>query len=296
MLPNYLVIGAAKCGTSSLCHSLGQHPQVFMSRPKEIHFFGRNDPVKTFEWYESFFADAAGKTAVGEGSTSYTHPDIIEACAQEIAEHIPDCRLIYMVRNPLHRLESDWKMRRHDGWAAASVNEAVQEQPSLITHGLYWKNLSVYRRHFRDDQMLIVFFDDFTRDPQTELRRCFEHIGVDPDIVIENAGRPRNAASGYRSYGAIAGRLRHGRFFAAVKRHLPAWVIGTAKSALTKKVEHKPDWDPEVRASVIQSFSEDSQRFLEFCKKSPSHWQTTPGPADSPQTPTSATDGVGIPG
>jgi hypothetical protein len=101
-----------------------------MSIPKEIHYFGRNDPDKTLAWYLSFFQEAVGQNAIGEGSTSYTHPDIIEACAAEIAERIPSCRLIYMVRDPVDRLESDWKMRLREGWSAASINEAVQSQPS----------------------------------------------------------------------------------------------------------------------------------------------------------------------
>jgi hypothetical protein len=279
MLPNFLVIGAPKCGTSSLCHLLGRHPEVFMSRPKEIHFFGRSDPEKTYPWYESFFSEAHGKKAVGEGSTSYSHPEIIEACAAQIAERIPACRLIYMVRDPVERLESDWKMRRHEGWAAACVNDAVEQQPSLITLGLYWKNLSVYRRHFPDEQLLVVFLEDFHRDPDAELRRCWQHLRVDPTVVIEGSHRPRNAASGYRSYGTIASRLRALPLFAEVKRHLPGWALGMGKSVLTSKVRIELRWEPEMLARVAARFEDDSRQFLEFCGKDADFWHSAPGRA-----------------
>ena len=70
MLPNFIVIGAPKCGTTSLCHLLGNHPQVFMSKVKEPHYFGRKDPTKTLLWYEEHFVGAEDKKAIGEGSTS----------------------------------------------------------------------------------------------------------------------------------------------------------------------------------------------------------------------------------
>lgn len=276
MLPNYLVIGAAKCGTSSLCHLLGSHPDAFMSRPKEIHFFGRNDPTRTLEWYQAFFDAAGSKRAVGEGSTSYTHPEIMEAAAEQIHRLIPLCRLIYMVRRPIERLESDWKMRRHDGWPVGTINEAVRNHASLITLGLYWRNLSVYRRHFPDQQIRIVFLEDFTRDPDTELRRCFEHIGVDPDMRIADANRARNAASGYRNYGAVARRLRSAAWFTSVKRFIPRWSMNAAKAVLSRKASLVPEWDPAVRSLALESFTEDSKRLLEFCGKPAEFWAERP--------------------
>jgi hypothetical protein len=281
MLPNYIVIGAAKCGTSSLCHLLGRHPQAFMSSPKEIHYFGRNDPAKTLEWYEAHFAAAQGKTAIGEGSTSYTHPDIIEACAAEIAALIPNCRLIYSVRNPVARLESDWKMRRQDGWTSASINQAIADQPSLVTLGLYWRNLNVYRQHFSDEQILVGFLEDFARDADGELRRYLSHVGVDPAVAIPDADRPRNAAAGYRHYGRLGRLLREGPL-AGLKRIAPPWAVNGAKALLSRRVVHTPEWDPALRAEIIARFAEDSRSLLEFCGKPPDFWSRHEAAASPP--------------
>ncbi len=73
MIPNYLVIGASKCGTSSLCRLLGQHPDMFMSTPKEPNFFCYDHVYeKGWAWYESLFDRADGKLAIGEGTTQYS--------------------------------------------------------------------------------------------------------------------------------------------------------------------------------------------------------------------------------
>ncbi|MCK4821671.1 sulfotransferase [bacterium] len=272
MLPNFIVIGAAKCGTTSICDLLSCHPQIFMSDPKEPHFFGRDDPSKTFQWYEGFFSSVQGEIAVGEGSTSYTHPDIIVPAASEIAEHIPHCRLIYMVRNPIKRLESDWKMRKHEGWAEGTINQAVFAQDTLITHGMYWQNLNVYRKFFADDQILIVFLEDFIVDPEYELERCCRHIGVDPSVSFDNIDKPRNKSDDFRKDGFIAHLLRQTNLLNSMIVKMPKWMIIGAKRVLTRKQALYFEWDDDVRMSVIEKLLDDSRQFLEYCDKPIDFW------------------------
>lgn len=274
MLPNYFVIGAAKSGTTTLCTLLGRHPDVFMSTPKEIHYFGRNNPTKTREWYEAHFASAGSHRAVGEGSTSYTHPDIAAACAKEIAVAVPDARLIYMVRHPLRRLESDWRMRKHEHWAPeGSVNVAVREAgTTLIRHGLYWQNLSVYRRHFPDEQLLVVFLEDFSKSPQIELARCFAHLGVSPDVEIGNPTLRENRSEGFRRDSPVAGWVRHAGLLPTVRKVLPQRLFSWGKSILTNPDRFTVEWDPEVRSWVLGQFRDDACQFLRHCGKDPRFW------------------------
>ncbi|MCK4787025.1 MAG: sulfotransferase domain-containing protein [Desulfobacteraceae bacterium] len=272
MLPNFIVIGAAKCGTTSICDLLGEHPQVFMLDPKEPHFFGRDDPKKTLEWYEALFKSAEGKIAIGEGSTSYTHPNIIHQAASGITEYIPGCRLIYMVRNPIKRLESDWKMRKHEGWAEGPVNEAVKRQPTLITHGMYWQNLSVYRKLFPDKQILIVFLEDFAQNPKQELKRCFEHIHVETSVSIADADKPRNPSNKFRRDGFIARYVRQTPFFNQLKEAVPSRIFQGAKLALTRKQDLTVRWIPQVRRSVTEKLRDDSLELLEHCGKPADFW------------------------
>jgi len=274
VLPNYFVIGAAKSGTTTLCTLLGRHPEIFMSTPKEIHYFGRNDPEKTREWYESHFASASSFRAVGEGSTSYTHPHIVEACATEIAELVPQARLIYMVRHPLGRLESDWKMRKHEQWAPpGSVNEAAREaDTTLIRHGLYWQNLNVYRRLFSDEQILVVFLEDFSKSPQTEMDRCFVHLGVGQDASMGDQVLQKNRSQDFRRDGRLAVWLRETGLLTALRRIMPRRAFSWGKGLLTRSDRFTVQWDPEVRSWVLGQFRDDAGRFLQYCGKPPGFW------------------------
>lgn len=273
MYPNFIVIGAAKCGTSSICDLIGSHTDVFMSSPKEPHFFSRlTDSSLTLEWYQSLFDAGVGKTAIGEGSTSYTNLNRLRWTARRIADTIPNCRLIYMVRHPLRRLESDWMMRRHEGWAPASINKAVQEQATLITAGMYWQNLSAYRGLFPDTQIMVVFLEDFARKPDHELGRCLRHIGVDHSVTIAGAQIPRNAAASFRKDRLFASLIRSRTRLDDVRYQMPGWVRTVAKRLLTRTEKLTVEWDPLLRSSVIDELRDDARQFLEYCNKPPDFW------------------------
>jgi hypothetical protein len=272
MLPNFLVIGAPKCGTSSLCHLLGQHPQIFMSKVKEPHFFGRNDPLKTLKWYKNHFRGSEGFKAVGEGSTSYTHPHIIKKAAFSISEMLPKCRLIYIVRNPIKRLESDWKMRKREGWAQGSLSETVNAQETLVSHGMYFKNITVYRKLFNDSQILILFLEDFSINPMIELKKCFKHLGVDDSIKIKNPEKPLNVSAQFRKDGFTASIVRKTPMFIYLKKVMPLRILNVARLFLTNKYDFEVKWEPEVKSSVIEQIINDSNNFLDYCGKPKDFW------------------------
>jgi hypothetical protein len=178
-----------------------------------------------------------------------------------------------MVRNPLKRLESDWKMRAHEGWAkGGSINESIDLQPTLITQGAYWTNINVYRKHFPDEQILIVFLEDFSRDPNRELARCFAHIGVKPWSGVRNADRPRNASNEFSKDRALGRVMRGSPAFAALRNSIPQWLVEAGKAVLTERPQYTIHWAPEARRRVVTALQEDAMKFLDFCGKQPDYW------------------------
>src|SRR5262245_5376239 len=131
-LPNFLVIGAAKCGTDALCRFLGQHPQIFMCPNREPNFFvaegqaevpycgpGDRDAfesndmwVARLDRYEALFADATAETAIGEGTAWYLY---FESAAKRIRQLVGDARLVAVLRNPIDRAYSAYTMLLGDG-------------------------------------------------------------------------------------------------------------------------------------------------------------------------------------
>lgn len=277
-LPTFLVIGAAKCGTTSIADVLGDHPEVFMTSPKEPHYFSRLTRLRELRpWYSSLFEGAASFRAAGEASTSYSHPHRIEFVAPRIRDTVPDCRLVYMVRHPIRRLESDWKMRLREDRVPESVSDAADHHASLITFGLYWKHLQTYREHFPDEQLLIVFLEDFAEQPQRELSRIFRHIGVDTTFVPDEPGRQRNAADQHRRKGrlarAVAAGLRRLDGYERLRRSIPDWLRRPLKSVLTQPFDASADWDPDALDMVRAYYREDSRQLLHHCGKPLDYWK-----------------------
>jgi hypothetical protein len=163
-------------------------------------------------------------------------------------------------------------MRKHEGWADGSINHAVSVQQSLITHGLYWQNLSVYREHFAEEQILVLFLEDFIADPSRELKKCCNHIGVDPDFSFEEKDRPRNASGNLRRDGKISSFLRKHNLSHQAKSNLPPWLIDIAKRVLTRKQDLHFKWEEDIKVSVQEKFQEDSASLLNHYNKPPDFW------------------------
>lgn len=272
-LPTFMVIGAAKCGTTSLCALLQQHPDVFLTRPKEPNYFGRITNYEcTRKWYESLFAGSEGYGARGEGSTTYSAPKRIEIAAPRIRTEIPDCRLIYIVRHPIRRIESHWKQLRRGWQVAPTINAAVEQEPTIATLGLYWRHLCVYRRLFPDDQILVVFLEDFERDPGAVLERVYTHVGVDPTFRPADARVPHNAATAFQVDTRLSRIARHIPGFRVAKRLAPHRLVAAAQRSLLKPYEERVEWRPETLQAIGAMYRDDSRNLLEHCGKDREFW------------------------
>ena len=274
MLPTFIVIGAAKCGTTSICNVLGSHSDVFMSEPKEPHYFSSSPDSKiTHSWYESLFSSADGHIAIGEGSTSYTAPNRISRAARRLAQTIPDCKLIYVVRDPLKRLESDWKMRRREGWTPASINDAVIRQPELITAGLYWKNISVYRNLFPDNQIKVIFLEDYVKNAREVLLECYSYIGVDSEISKSvELLEPLNVSANKRDFNPLIRRIIDTHWWKGIRDAVPLQLKEIGKSILSKEYSYEIEWDPKLLDSAINELREDAVQLLDFYGKPTDFW------------------------
>ncbi len=130
--PNFFILGVAKSGTTSLYDTLGQHPDVFFSTPKEPIFF-EAEYEKGLDYYaRTYFADFQGESAVGEARHRNLYLPYV---APRIQECFPDARLIVILRNPVDRAYSDWLMRRASGADTLPFEEAVEEDLRRIESG-----------------------------------------------------------------------------------------------------------------------------------------------------------------
>lgn len=179
MLPNFLFVGAMKCGTTSLASQIAEHPEIFVSKPKEPHFFSWNYE-RGMAWYERHFADAGTARAIGEASTTYTMDPIIPNVPPRIAGALPDTRFIYMIRHPIERIVSHYLHRWYEKIITCPIEQAVETEPELLAYSQYDHQIERFAPHFPLDRWLVLVTEEFAADPRGTHRKVFEFLGVDP--------------------------------------------------------------------------------------------------------------------
>jgi hypothetical protein len=198
-LPNLVVIGGLKCGTTSLHHYLNLHPEVQMSRPKELNFFVAelNWPLGA-DWYASHFA--GGAAVRGESSPHYTNLPRFDGVAERMSSLIPDACLIYMVRDPLDRALSHYLHNVAGGYESRPLDTALIDPDSAyVDRSRYAMQLHAYRDRYPDDRIEIVTREELKRRREETMRRLFEFLGVDPSFSSPQFSREWETGTGKRS-------------------------------------------------------------------------------------------------
>jgi hypothetical protein len=218
-LPSFLVIGAMKAGTTSLYHYLRAHPQVFMPAIKELDFFvAGGNWERGLHWYQKQFAGAGpGAVAVGEASTMYTKYPSVDGVPERIAAHLPEVRLVYVVRDPIDRIRSHYRHRVAVGTETASFKQAALDDPIYVDCSRYAAQVDRYLEFFSRSQLLIVASEELRHSRLKTMRRIHSFLGVDseyaPGILDQEFLRTDDRAI----YSPAVGRLRY-----ALKHRWPA--------------------------------------------------------------------------
>jgi hypothetical protein len=179
-LPNFLVVGAMKSGTDSLWQYLRRHPQVFMSDLKEPEFFVTElNWSRGVRWYEQQFVGADGAVAVGEASTSYSKYPLYRDVPSRIADTIPDVRLIYLIRQPIERIRSQYLHQRLLREERRPIERAVLEDSSYVDFSRYAMQIDRYLECFDRSHLLVVRSEDLRSDRDRTLRRIVAFLGLD---------------------------------------------------------------------------------------------------------------------
>jgi hypothetical protein len=275
MKPNFLVIGAAKSATTSLCWHLEQHADVCMAKPKEAYFFSHDERYERgWEWYARYFRHHKGEKAVGEGSISYSMTGVYPCAVERIASDLPEARLLYITRDPLERIESLWIEWRNGNAikVPASFSEAVRCVPHFIDSSLYWKQIDAYRAHFPDDQILVLFFEDFKADPAPLLSPCFEFLGVGVPDRIVTTNEPRNVSAGKRQDTRLLSVARRLHGFDSTRDVLPGSFRRVMRRVFKRTIKGRPQWDAATRRWVLDQIGEDARTFLKVYDKPADFW------------------------
>jgi hypothetical protein len=190
-LPSLVVIGAQKCGTTSLHYYLGLHPQISMAGAKELDFFvADRNWSRGVEWYKSHFTRPT--PVRGESSPAYSNHPWFPDVPRRMASILPDARLIYLVRDPIQRIISHYLQRLSLGFEQRALSEALADAgPSnlYLSRSLYHWQLQQFLPFYPLERILIVATEDLYQRRLATLRRIFTFLDVDPDFSSSGFAR-----------------------------------------------------------------------------------------------------------
>ena len=221
-LPDFLIIGGMKCGTTSLFFDLGLNPAVFLPADKEPHSLD-SDRVLTpagRREYARLFRGARRNQVCGEASTGYSKLPDIRGVPARTKRLLPRARIIYLVREPVSRVISHHYHALINGTVAADVDRAVRDEPSLIDYGLYALQARPWIEAFGEERVSIMRFESYVRDRRRVVAELSRFLGVEPRTEAIRADRVHNIAGDWRAPRGAAWRLSRGGLYRSWLRPL----------------------------------------------------------------------------
>jgi len=295
-MPNFLIIGANKAGTTSLYYYLQQHPQVYMSPVKEPMFFtsagthpeGSRLPhptalgqaIANLEDYEALFADVDEEKAIGEASTAYLHNP---QAAQRIKQSIPDVKLIAVLRHPVERAYSNYVMYCEWGLENRDFARAVREKDDRVVGeyppgrlyvelGFYYNQLRRYLDTFNQEQLKIYLYDDLRKDPLNLLKDILRFLGVEGSFVPDLSTK-YNESGLPRSKAVNALLTRSNRFTSILKSIVPPRLRQPIANRIrSRNLLKPPPLAPEIRWELIEVYKDDILKVQDLIQRDLSRW------------------------
>lgn len=297
-VPNFIIIGAAKSGTTALYHYLEQHPQIYMSPKKETNFFAleaeklyfpdapqvkrTQKPIDNITAYCDLFRGVADETAVGEASPWYLyHPGVPE----RIQHYLPDAKLIAILRNPVERAYSHFLNSVRDGAEPfTDFAQALQEEEVRVHNnleplrwhyqqmGFYYVQVKRYFETFDRNQIRIYLYDDLKDGPTGLLQDIFQYLAVD-DTFAPNMSTRFNM-SGFPKSQALHTFLKKKHPIKSVlKPFLPKELRLQITSNLQNRNLEKPaPLSLEMRQRLVELYREDILKLQDLIQRDLAKW------------------------
>jgi len=282
LLPDFLVIGAAKSGTTALDHYLQQHPQIFMAE-KEPRYFAYDPNGNIGDWHKDYgpdyfkyksldeyvrlFADAKPSEVRGEATPLYLESEI---AAQNIYNTIPRAKLIAILRNPVDRAISGYMMQVRHGRVDKDVDEAFDVDAHYVQASFYYAQIKRYMDLFPPQQIRIYLFDDFKKNNVRIVQDIFNFVGVDTDFT-PNTAEKRNVGS-YPKSRALNKILMNRTLHRVVKPITPRWAQNAIYNLRKLNMTKPPSVSEEIREQLRNIFREDILKLQDLIQQDLSIW------------------------
>jgi len=291
---NFIVIGAMKAATTSLYTYLKQHPEIFMTKVKEPMFFNnfnqnkdykllgrKGNKITTLEEYFSLFSDVENESAIGEASPAYIYN---ENAPQLIKEHLPDVKIIAILRQPVERAYSNYlHTKRADRENLNSFeqvieieNQRIEDNWSPLYHyiekGYYSVQLKRYYNIFPKENIKVYLFEDVVKNTKETLKDIFKFLNVDENIEVDTSKKSNVSGTPNGVMGYILKKMRFYNLMPkfAISDYLPPFVVNLLfKSVYTKAEKLNSDLRKEL---TNRFYKEEIKNLEKLIDKDLSSW------------------------
>jgi hypothetical protein len=279
VLPNLLVIGAAKAGTTTLSHYLAVHPQIYMA-PDELHFFDLDSNwLRGLDWYAEHFSGARDEKIVGEKTPAYTRYPHRPAAAPRAATAVPDARLIYVVRDPVERIRSHVIHEMRHGRERRRFADAALNNPLYVDASRYAMQAHRWLERFPRASLLIVESERLHAQTAATMREIYEFLDV--DASFEPPPAHLNNASVALQSSPTSQRLRGHAAVRALTALTPRTLRDSVKDRL-RRWEHanalQAEISPELRSALESRLRDDVVDLAELMPAGFTGWGLLPAP------------------
>ena len=277
MLPNLLIIGAPKCGTTSLHFYLDQHPEITMSRKKELRYFVRDDWREQRDWYEQQF-EGFDTPIRGEATPRYARYPTWTGVPERVRELIPNTKLIYVVGDPVERIRSHYTQQWSNG-DRRSFDELLEdwERPdnSLVAPSRYATQVEQWLAHFPEEQLRVIDQDELRERRSEVLADTFRFLGVDDGFESDRFRDEQNARSEKYALTRLGLPLWNRALGPAARRlpeRLRVPVSRVALRALSRRIDVYPVISPEIRPQLEGLLHDEAERLRRLTGKPFATW------------------------
>jgi hypothetical protein len=299
-VPTFLLLGAAKCGTTSLAYYLSQHPSVFFSEPKEPTFFEAEWERGLDHYWRTYFAGWSGEPAIGEGRVWNLYLPFVPV---RIREALPDAKLLVLLRDPVDRAHSHWWHRHSQGQETLDFARAIEEDRAriergeafageegarrwragleggghstrhraLLDLGFYAEQIERYLTLYPATQLKVVFHEDLAADLPGVMRELFAFVGVDPDLPLRDA-EPQNVRRD-RVRSPAARRAEFASRSLGLRHLIPRGLRPRLRSWLFERRGRRPALDPGLRRELRAYYDPHTARLERLTGRDLSLWR-----------------------
>lgn len=265
MKTDFLIIGAAKSATTSLCNGIAAHPEICFSQPKEPQFFSDPEWRLKLDTYNGLFKERA--KLYGEGSTNYTKQPFYNAnIHDDIYEYNAEMKLIYIMRHPIERLISHYVHAYNRGYERTDINSAIHTNAHFLNLSKYHYQLEPYLKVFDRSKIKLLFFHDFKHNPQAVLNDVFSFLELKP-LHIEDKILHDN-----KGYNKKIIHYKYDKPGTIIKKLKKAFLILKHNYIQSKTIIKKPLLTNENRLFLIKELEEDVHAIEKLTRRDLSEW------------------------